>query len=58
MYQQQQHPIDDIIHQHIHGVSKPQYWDKEKMVNVKMKQRKQSRFGYSYKDTGEIVQSI
>jgi len=46
MYQQQQNPIDDKIAQHTHGVSDEQ----SKKLELK-------KFGYYYKDSGEIVYS-
>ena len=59
MYQQQQHPIDNLLAQHIHGTlpktprptkSKPQIKPK-----IKRKKTHHSRFGYSYKANGEVI---
>ena len=68
MYRQQQHPIDDMLRQHIHGVSvpvKPQRVLKPKRKRVlktkvtdeQSKKLELSRFGYYYKDNGEVVYS-
>ena len=64
MYQQQQHPIDNILGQHIHGVvSVPQTptptksKSKRNTITEKQKQFDLKRFGYYYKDSGEVVYS-
>ena len=64
MYQQQNHPIDDILREHIHGVpvpvSKPPTPQKRKQPKVTDEQSKKlelAKFGYYYKDSGEIVYS-
>ena len=66
-YQQQQHPIDNILGQHIHGVlpqtsnsskPKPSKPSKPKItITEKQKQFDLKRFGYYYKDNGEVVYS-
>ena len=65
-YQQQQHPIDNILGQHIHGVlsnspkptpSKPSPSKPKITITEKQKQFDLKRFGYYYKDNGEVVYS-
>ena len=56
MYQQQQHPIDNLLAQHIHGTlpkTPPKF--KTKPTKIKRKKSHHSRFGYSYKANGEVI---
>ncbi len=59
MYQQQNHPIDDILREHIHGVTvsapqpkprpKPR---KKKVLKTKKVLKKQGKYGYTYNIDG------
>ena len=57
MYQQQNHPIDDILREHIHGVPVPTPTTRPKPGKKKVLKQELARFGYYYKDNGEIVYS-
>lgn len=53
MYQQQNHPIDDMLREHIHGMPTPRPTKKLKTKRVlKQKIQKPSKYGYSYNIDG------
>ena len=54
MYQQQNHPIDDILREHTYGVtvSTPAPRPKKKKVLKQKIQKKQGKYGYTYNIDG------
>ena len=53
MYQQQNHPIDDLLREHIHGV--PTKTQKTKTTKKLKQKMSKNKYGYSYKDSGEYI---
>ena len=54
MYQQQQHPIDDVLREHIHGIpAMPIKKLKTKRILKQKKQKqKTGKYGYTYNRDG------
>ena len=57
MYQQQQHPIDDVLREHIHGIpaQAPRPIKKlkpKRILKQKKQKQKTGKYGYTYNRDG------
>ena len=59
MYQQQQHPIDDVLREHIHGIPTPaprpapiKKVRPKRILKQKKQKQKTGKYGYTYNRDG------